>query len=65
MGAEIGIQISENIHDYLKVPIARIAAPNTPAPFSPIMEKSYIPQPDKISMIIEDLVKAHKNKKGL
>lgn len=59
IGAEIGMHISENIHDYLTAPITRIAAPNTPAPFSPIMEKSYIPQPDKIAMIIEDLIKEH------
>jgi len=48
IGAEISAQISEIIPDYLISPIIRIAAPNTPAPFSPVMEKFYIPQPDRI-----------------
>ncbi|MEW5815209.1 MAG: alpha-ketoacid dehydrogenase subunit beta [Spirochaetota bacterium] len=48
VGAEIGMQISESIPDYLLAPILRIAAPNTPAPFSPVMEKVYIPQPERI-----------------
>jgi len=48
LGAEIGMQIAENIPDYLVAPVTRIAAPNTPVPFSPVMEKFYIPQPERI-----------------
>ncbi|MCD4669068.1 MAG: alpha-ketoacid dehydrogenase subunit beta, partial [Actinomycetia bacterium] len=48
IGAEISAQISAIIPDYLLSPIIRIAAPNTPAPFSPVMEKFYIPQPERI-----------------
>jgi len=58
IGAEIGVQIAENIPDYLLAPITRIAAPNTPAPFSPIMEKYYIPQPERIAATIKKLVEA-------
>ncbi|MCL5071152.1 MAG: alpha-ketoacid dehydrogenase subunit beta [Actinobacteria bacterium] len=64
IGAEIGMQISENIYDYLKAPITRIAAPNTPAPFSPIMEKFYIPQPEKIAATVKNLIKDYSTKKG-
>jgi pyruvate/2-oxoglutarate/acetoin dehydrogenase E1 component len=53
IGAEISAQISEIIPDYLISPITRIAAPNTPAPFSPIMEKFYIPQPERIVEIVK------------
>ncbi len=53
IGAEISAQISEIIPDYLSSPITRIAAPNTPAPFSPIMEKFYIPQPERIVEVVK------------
>jgi len=33
-----------------------VAAPNTPAPFSPVMEKFYIPQPERIASVIKKLV---------
>jgi len=56
IGAEIGVQVAENIPDYLLVPVTRIAAPNTPAPFSPVMEKFYVPQPEKIADTIRTLV---------
>lgn len=56
LGAEIGMQIAENIPDYLLAPITRVAAPNTPAPYSPVMEKFYIPQPERIASVIKKLV---------
>ena len=56
LGAEIGMQIAENIPDYLLAPITRVAAPNTPAPFSPVLEKFYIPQPERIASAIKKLV---------
>ena len=56
LGAEIGMQIAENIPDYLLAPITRVAAPNTPAPFSPVMEKFYIPQPERIASAIKNLL---------
>ncbi len=59
IGAEIGVQISEKIPDYLLAPITRIASPNTPAPFSPVMEKFYVPQPENIVDITRKLVKEY------
>ncbi len=56
LGAEIGMQIAENIPDYLLAPVTRVAAPNTPAPFSPVMEKFYIPQPERIASAVKKLV---------
>ena len=56
IGAEIGTQVAENIPDYLLAPVTRVAAPNTPAPFSPVMEKFYVPQPEKIADTIRTLV---------
>jgi acetoin:2,6-dichlorophenolindophenol oxidoreductase subunit beta len=51
------MQIAENIPDYLLAPITRVAAPNTPAPFSPVMEKFYIPQPGRIAQAVRNLLK--------
>ncbi|MHB1375816.1 MAG: alpha-ketoacid dehydrogenase subunit beta [Candidatus Humimicrobiaceae bacterium] len=56
IGAEIGIQVAENISDYLLSPVTRVAAPNTPAPFSPVMEKFYIPQPERIARAVREMV---------
>ena len=59
VGAEIGAQIAERIPDYLLAPITRIAAPNTPAPFSPVMEKLYVPQPERIADTIKTLLEEY------
>ena len=56
VGAEIAAQVSEKVLDYITVPIKRITAPNTPAPFSPVMEKFYVPQPERIAAIIKKLL---------
>ena len=59
LGAEIGMQVAERVPDYLLAPIKRIAAPNTPAPFSPPMEKFYIPQPERIVEEIRTMVREY------
>lgn len=59
LGAEIGVQIAERIPDYLLAPITRIAAPNTPPPFAPVMEKFYIPQPERIAAETRKLVETY------
>lgn len=59
VGAEIGMQIAEKVPDYLLAPITRIAAPNTPAPFSPVLEKLYVPQPERIADTIRKLMEEY------
>jgi pyruvate/2-oxoglutarate/acetoin dehydrogenase E1 component len=56
IGGEIATQIAETIPDYLLAPVKRIAAPNTPAPFSPPMEKFYIPQPERIAGEVKQML---------
>ncbi len=56
IGAEVIAQIASIIPDYLTAPMIRIAAPNTPAPFSPVMEKFYIPQPERIVEEVKKIV---------
>jgi len=47
-GAEIAAQVAEAAFDYLDAPIVRIGAPFTPVPFSPPLEKAFIPDADRI-----------------
>ncbi len=48
VGAEISASVSENVFGYLDAPIARVACPDTPIPFSPPLEQLYMPNADKI-----------------
>jgi 2-oxoisovalerate dehydrogenase E1 component beta subunit len=43
-GAEIAATIAEEAFEDLDAPVKRIAAPDTPVPFSPPLEKAFIPQ---------------------
>ncbi|NJN50848.1 MAG: alpha-ketoacid dehydrogenase subunit beta [Gammaproteobacteria bacterium] len=47
-GAEIAAQIQELAFDYLDAPVARVGAPFSPVPFSPALEKVYVPDADRI-----------------
>ena len=43
-GAEIAATIAEDAFEDLDAPVKRIAAPDTPVPFSPVLEQAFIPQ---------------------
>jgi pyruvate/2-oxoglutarate/acetoin dehydrogenase E1 component len=55
IGAEIAATIAEEMSGLLKSPIKRVAAPNTPAPFSPPMEKFYIPDANRICAAVQQI----------
>jgi pyruvate/2-oxoglutarate/acetoin dehydrogenase E1 component len=57
VGAELAAQIAETIPDCLLAPVTRVAAPNTPSPFSPTLEKLYVPQPERIAEAARRLVR--------
>jgi pyruvate dehydrogenase E1 component beta subunit len=48
IGAEIAANVMEDVFYWLDAPIARIATPNVPLPFSPALEFPIIPSEDKI-----------------
>jgi pyruvate dehydrogenase E1 component beta subunit len=48
IGAEICMNIMEDVFYELDAPVARIATPNVPLPFSPALELPIIPSVDKI-----------------
>ena len=47
-GGEITAQIQELAFDYLDAPVARVGAPFSPVPFSPVLEATYVPNADRI-----------------
>lgn len=47
-GGEIAAQIQELAFDYLDAPVARVGAPFSPVPYSPVLEQAYIPNAERI-----------------
>jgi 2-oxoisovalerate dehydrogenase E1 component beta subunit len=47
-GAEIAATIAEEAFESLDGPVTRLAAPDTPVPFSPPLEKAFIPQVEDV-----------------
>ncbi len=54
-GAEIAASISEEAFEHLDAPVRRIAAPDTPVPFSPPLEKAFIPQVEDVVAGLKEL----------
>ncbi len=55
-GAEIAAQVAEEAFEHLDAPIRRVAAPDTPVPFSPPLEKAFIPQVADVASALRELV---------
>jgi 2-oxoisovalerate dehydrogenase E1 component beta subunit len=54
-GGEIVATIAEEAFEHLDAPVKRITAPDTPVPFSPPLEKAYIPQVEDVAAALKDL----------
>jgi 2-oxoisovalerate dehydrogenase E1 component beta subunit len=54
-GAEIVATIAEEAFEHLDAPVKRIAAPDTPVPFSPPLEKAFIPQVEDVVAGLKEL----------
>jgi len=54
-GAEIAATIGEEAFESLDAPVRRIAAPDTPVPFSPPLEKAFIPQVEDVVAGLKEL----------
>jgi pyruvate dehydrogenase E1 component beta subunit len=52
---EISAIIAEEGFDYLDAPVLRVCAMDTPVPFSPVLEKYYIPDADDIVNAVKKL----------
>jgi 2-oxoisovalerate dehydrogenase E1 component beta subunit len=54
-GAEIAATIAEEVFESLDAPVKRLTAPDTPVPFSPPLEKAFIPQVEDVSAALREL----------
>ena len=54
-GGEIAATIAEEAFEDLDAPVKRITAPDTPVPFSPQLEKAFIPQVEDVVAGLRDL----------
>lgn len=56
IGAEVAAVIAEEAFEHLDAPIARLAPPNVPVPFSPPLEDAFIPQVTDVVAAVKRLV---------
>jgi 2-oxoisovalerate dehydrogenase E1 component beta subunit len=54
-GAEIAATVAEEAFEHLDAPVKRITAPDTPVPFSPPLEKAFIPQVEDVLAGLREL----------
>src|SRR5712691_9836774 len=54
-GAEIAATIAEEAFESLDAPVRRLTAPDSPVPFSPSLEKAFIPQVETVSTALREL----------
>jgi pyruvate/2-oxoglutarate/acetoin dehydrogenase E1 component len=54
-GGEIAATIAEEAFEQLDAPVRRLAAPDSPVPFAPSLEKAYIPQVEDVAAALRDL----------
>jgi pyruvate dehydrogenase E1 component beta subunit len=57
-GAEIAALIAEKAFDRLDAPIIRIGAAFVPVPFSPVLEKEFLPSEEKVIKAIKTVVES-------
>jgi pyruvate dehydrogenase E1 component beta subunit len=55
-GAEVAAIVGEKAFDYLDGPIKRVTAPDTPVPFSPVLEKFFMPDEENVIQAIHEIM---------
>jgi pyruvate/2-oxoglutarate/acetoin dehydrogenase E1 component len=58
VGAEVAAIVAEEAFDYIESPIKRVAEPDTPIPFSPVLENYVIPDDKAIIRGVEELLRS-------
>ena len=53
VSAEISAMVAEEVVEYLQAPILRVGSPDTPVPFSPPLEKIYIPDEEDVREAVQ------------
>ena len=55
IGTGTAALVADRAFGALKAPIRRVTAPHTPVPFTPSLEKLYIPSPEKIAAAVREV----------
>src|SRR6201990_118171 len=55
-GGEIAATIAEEAFEDLDAPVRRVTAPDSPVPFSPVLEKAFIPQADGVANALKEVI---------
>ena len=55
VGGEVAALIAERAFEYLDAPVVRVAAPDTPVPYSPPLEAAFIPDAARVGKAIRAL----------
>jgi pyruvate dehydrogenase E1 component beta subunit len=55
IATDIAALVADKAFAALKAPIRRVTAPHTPVPFAPVLEKLYIPSPERIAAAIREV----------
>jgi len=55
IATDIAALVADKAFAALKAPVRRVTAPHTPVPFAPVLEKLYIPSPERIAAAIRDV----------
>ena len=54
-GAEIAALAADEVFEWLDAPIKRVAAPDVPPPFAPVLEHEYLPNEEKIIAAVKEI----------
>ena len=54
--SEISAMVAEEAFDFLDAPIKRVCAPDTPIPFSPVMEKFWMPDEENLIKAVTEIM---------
>ena len=55
-GAEIADRVQRECFDELDAPVIRVTAADVPMPYSKMLEKAYLPQPDKVVAAVKQVL---------
>lgn len=55
-GAEVAALAADEVFEWLDAPIKRVAAPDVPPPFAPVLEKEYLPDREKIIAAVQSVL---------
>ena len=53
---DIAALVAEEAFFYLDAPIKRVSAPDTPAPFAPILESAYVPSEERVIEAVKSIL---------